>query len=124
MTTVTSGEFTRRRHQWTVPAPWPRGAVIGDVQDAIGMAATAFEQIHAYTPRSDDWLRMDVGDEEVIFWFEVDETPGTVLPPEVRRSLQVVLASVQAVADRGENVDIPWLIGDLQKIVRGGEVTE
>lgn len=120
MTTVTSGEYTRRRYQWTVPVPFSRGAVVGDVRDAIGMAEATYEAVTGGRTSSDDWLRVEVGDEEVTFWFEVEEKPGPTLPPAARRSLQVVIAYLE---DAGY-VDVPALAKDLQEILRGGEVVE
>jgi hypothetical protein len=119
MTTVVSSEHTRRRYQWTVPAPYPRGAVIGDVQDAIGMAASTYEAVTGGRTTSDDWLRVDVGDEEVVFWFEVDEEPGKALPPDARRGLRSLVSILEEGLHRTGNIDGPALIEALKSILRG-----
>lgn len=120
MTTVISSEFTRRRYQWTVPVPYNLGAVIGDVRDAIAMATTTFQAVTGRPTTYDDWLRVSVTDEEVLFWFEVDEEPGRVLPPSARRSLGSLISILEEAEQRtGSPPDAPAVIGELKAILRG-----
>lgn len=118
MTTVTSGEYTRRRYQWTVPVPFGRGAVIGDVQDAIGMAASTYESVTGGRTSSDDWLRIAVGDEEVAFWFEVDEQADNALPRDARRRLRSLISILEEGQQRSGNMDGPAIIDELKGILR------
>lgn len=118
MTTVQSGESIRRRYEWIVPAKWPQGAVVGDIQDALAMAAAEFERVHSYKPTSDDWLRMEVGDEQVTFWFEVDEQPG--VERSMRRGLQSLISVLEEGQQRtGQDPAGPALIEQLKAILRG-----
>lgn len=66
MTRVERRETTRIRHEYIVPAP----GVIGDVQDAIAMAAAESKEKYGVHPSSDDWLAVTSDDEHIIFYWE------------------------------------------------------
>lgn len=117
MTTVSS-EHTRRRYEWIVPVPYVRGAVVGDVQNAMAMAANVYKTVTGGSTSYDDWLRVSVTDESVVFWFEVDEQPG------VERSMRRGLQSLISVLEEGQQRTWqdpagPALIEQLKAILRG-----
>ncbi|WP_280320120.1 hypothetical protein [Nocardia wallacei] len=119
MTTVQSGESIRRRYEWIVPVPYERGAVVGEVQDAMAMAATVYKTVTGGSTSYDDWLRVSVTDESVVFWFEVDEEPGKAIPREVRAVLQNALLAVTELLKHANAEDTWGVRVELERVLRG-----
>lgn len=69
MTAVSHGTTQITRHMWTVPAPWPQGAVVRDVHDALAMSTTQ-AKTRGIDTSYDDWLRVLPRDDEIVFYFE------------------------------------------------------
>ncbi|MGW4325418.1 hypothetical protein ACWEKR_05950 [Nocardia sp. NPDC004573] len=72
MTAVTSRVLTSTVYEWVVPTQSFGYGVIGEVRDAIAMAAHKYVELTG-DPKStdyDDWLRVTPRDEDVVFWFE------------------------------------------------------
>ncbi|MEV0031399.1 hypothetical protein [Nocardia sp. NPDC050793] len=72
MTAVVSRVVTSTVYEWVVPVPYGTGAVVGEVRDAVAMAASRYEELTGDSKATsyDDWLLIRVTDEEIVFWFE------------------------------------------------------
>lgn len=72
MTAVTSRVLTSTVYEWIVPTGTFGHAVVGEVHDALAMAASKYVELTG-DPKStsyDDWLRVTPRDEDIVFWFE------------------------------------------------------
>lgn len=72
MSDVTSQVLTSTIYEWIVPTERFHYAVVGEVHDALAMAATKYVELTG-DPRStsyDDWLKVSPRDEDIVFWFE------------------------------------------------------
>lgn len=70
MTAVTSRVLTSNIYEWTVPTERFGYAVVGEIRDAIAMAASAYTTLTGNGADHDDWLKVTPRDEEIVFWFE------------------------------------------------------
>jgi cell division septal protein FtsQ len=69
---VTSRVLTSKIYEWTVPTGLVGYGVIGEVRDALAMAATKYVELTG-DPNStnyDDWLKVNARDKDIVFWFE------------------------------------------------------
>ena len=71
MTDVVASKVQVTRYQWTVPASSLTGGVVGDVHFAIEAAENVARE-HGVNTEYDDWLRIKAADDEVVFYFEVE----------------------------------------------------
>lgn len=71
MNAVTSRVLTSTVYEWTVPTEPFGYAHIGDVRDAIAMAATKYQELtgNAKSTNYDDWLKVTPRDGDLVFWF-------------------------------------------------------
>lgn len=72
MTNVTSRVLTSTIYEWIVPAEHFGYAVVGEVHDALAMAAHKYKELNGRDtfPTSDDWLKVSPRDYDIVFWFE------------------------------------------------------
>lgn len=73
------------RHEWTIPTRY-YGAAIAEIHKAIHAADNAYRAMHpkkSDTYYSDDYLRVQHDDENIIIFFETDFPP----PPELLENM-------------------------------------
>ncbi|MEV6555920.1 hypothetical protein AB0M22_09400 [Nocardia sp. NPDC051756] len=72
MTNVTSRVLTSTVYEWIVPTEQFNYAVVGEIRDAIAMAASRHVELTGdpKKPDYDDWLKVTVRDYDIVFWFE------------------------------------------------------
>lgn len=67
---------TSRRHEWTVPAREPWGAMLGDIQSAMAVADISWRTHHDWPKGGTipaDALKFRPSDEEIVIWYTTDE---------------------------------------------------
>ena len=83
MATYSTETVTTTVHRWIVPAAPPLGAAAAEVGKAWRAAEQQYRTVHGLSENqglSDDALRFEVRDEEIVISFET-ETPGVSIAP-------------------------------------------
>lgn len=78
MTVVEARVYVRRRYEWVIPAS-TEIVFVGDLRDAISMAAAKYQEATGdfpQIPNTEDWLRVDWTKNALTFWFEMNEEVG------------------------------------------------
>jgi hypothetical protein len=75
MSTVDRREILRRRIEFVIKGRgWgSNSAVVGDVEQAVMDARALYKEVVGGKTDTDDWLGVTWADDELVFWFEVDE---------------------------------------------------
>lgn len=72
MTQVVARILTSTIYEWIVPTEQFGYGVIGEVRDAMAMAANQYIALKGERAdiSCDDWLKISVRDYDIVFWFE------------------------------------------------------
>ncbi|WP_405137451.1 hypothetical protein [Nocardia sp. NBC_01388] len=69
-------EVQRTRYEWRVPGAtyggW--GSAVAEVHKAIAAAETRYREVMGKDPTHDDWLRVWAEDDDIVLWFEYQES--------------------------------------------------